>query len=122
EITLCVDVATAGGQPLLSEAQVDQAIAEANRIWGCPGQCCIRFRRTTLHQQAPRDVVLRDGDQVHVAGLRSELRARRRDRGCWPVMIVGQIQTGTAAAPENDLGTTISHGEAGSRGTVVSTQ
>lgn len=126
EVTLCVDVARSGNPaaPLVTQAQLDAAIAELNRIWGCPGQCCIRFTAGPPTHRGNDTIVLRDGNENDVARLRAEFRnVRRPAGGCFPVLITGSIMTGVGGGGSfDDLGTTIRHGENATRGSVVTAQ
>jgi hypothetical protein len=122
-LCLFVDIANTGtpAQPLLTPQQLDQVIGEVNRIWGCPGQCCIRVRVEATRHDGRDTVNMRDGNEGDILAQGNIYRdLRRHARGCHIVMITGTIVTNTGGdISYDDLGNTNSGTEPEMRGTLV---
>ena len=126
-LTCCVTVkvATKNGTPVKSDDDVKEIVDKANQRWGCPGQCCIKFKLKEIKKPAtlPTNPTLTSG--AYSAEF-DTINGIDKDADCYNVYLVDKInnpniegQTGfgtknisilnTSGLSNDDVGVDLAH-------------
>jgi hypothetical protein len=99
EVCLHVVVRVSDSVPVVSKAKVKEIVDEVNKLWGCPGQCCIRFRLDgdpLESRDLPYSVEWEEKkqDATHWSLNKLLAEAKWRDADCYNLYFVNAVRHG----------------------------
>ena len=113
-IEICISVKirkTDSNKTLQTDAQLKELMEKLNKIWKCPGQCCIKFK---LQKQAdgsgfvsatdlPYSIDTKD-DKEHLSDeLYDVTKSHPNSDGCWNIYFINLVKSGFGGSGVTDL-------------------